>query len=114
MERMRTNVATVVLDLRRALRGEFGDPDSDDSSVNVRTPPLQEILVRAFVGYYVAAMDAEENVWGAASMCLVSLGLFCDTLQSLRQHDARLSERMGEEVEASRMDLQMQIQDDNE
>lgn len=111
MERMRTNVSTIVLDLRRAIRGEYEDNDNNQANI---PPSLSDILLRAYVAYYVAALDADECVWGAASMCMVSLGVFCDTIQSLRENDQGVASRMGDEVEASRVELLMQIQDDNE
>lgn len=103
MERMRTSVATIVLELRRTLKGE-----------DEETPlTLVDQLIRSYAGYFVAAVDAEENVWGAASMCLVSLGVFCDVLDQLR-NECEVAWGIGDAVEASRMELQMQIQDDNE
>lgn len=99
------------MDLRRAIRGEYEDNNNDQTNT---TPSLNEILLRAYVAYFVAAMDADECVWGASSMCMVSLGVFCDTIQSLRENDQVVASRMGDEVEASRMELLMQIQDDNE
>jgi RNA-dependent RNA polymerase len=90
-ERMRTNVRDVVLQLRHSITGEEEDT----------APPLHERLLRAYAGYFVAARDAEENVWGAASMCLVTLGVFCDTLEALQQNDIELAGRLADEVEAS-------------
>lgn len=93
-ERMNINVRSVVLQLRRSITGE-------DEEI---APPLHERLLRAFAGYFVAARDAEENVWGAASMCFVSFGVFCDTLEALQKNDVELAGRLGEEVEASGID----------
>lgn len=90
---MRTNVRDVVLQLRHSITGE------EDTAL-----PLHERLLRAYAGYFVAARDAEENVWGAASMCLVSLGVFCDTLEALQKKDVEFAERLANEVEASRVE----------
>lgn len=92
-ERMNTNVRSVVLQLRRLITGE-----EEGAALS-----LHERLLRAYAGYFVAARDAEENVWGAASMCLVSLGVFCDTLEALQKDDIELAGRLRDEVEAAQV-----------
>lgn len=69
MTRMRELTGRLVRELRNVMAG-------DDI-------PHTERLNLAVAAWSIAAGDMEKHVWGAASFCLVALGVFCDALAEL-------------------------------
>ncbi|KAF8317349.1 RdRP-domain-containing protein [Clavulina sp. PMI_390] len=112
-ERMRMNVGAISKQLQSSIknRGD-GTSDTDQGPQSVRDQ-LAETLRRSYAAYFVAGIDAEESVWGAASMCLVALGIFCESLTALQNNDENLANGIGDAIAAGMMENEMQIQDDN-
>ena len=100
-------VGGIVLELRRTLSGELDDPPR----------PLRERLLRAYAGYFVAAIDAEESVWGAAGMCFVSLAVFAETISKLRKEAGETAvpgEGITDVIEAAMVDAELSVDNPGE